>query len=343
MLLDAAYSWVEPVGDEGDSHPQSWNESEGAATGQLDVTCSGIPIASAIGFTGPYHRISLRALLRSLVRNPLGVLGLYLAVTFPLLLGGLLGGGAVSGWSIVPVHLAAGGGALWRASRSDGKQWVTLALALAAMPIAYAELPWLNQALASGYRDPLVLAWERALTGFDPSRELAGRFSWLWLSELLHLAYLSFYPAIYVPPIVLALRGRMREATTTVLGILIAAVVCYLVFAVFPVQGPRYFGPPEGVPDGPMRRLTLLILENGSSRGAAFPSSHMAIMTAQALIALRLQPKMGVLLTLGMLGVGVGAVYGGFHYAVDMAAGALVGLLAAGWALRVHVGQPSDA
>ena len=209
-------------------------------------------------------------------------------------------------------------------------------LALLAIPLAYAEVPWLNQALASGYRDPLILAWERALTGFDPSRELAGRFPWLWISEPLHLAYLSFYPAIYVPPIVLAMRGRLREATTTALGILVASVVCYLVFAVFPVQGPRYFGPPQGVPDGPIRRLTLMILESGSSQGAAFPSAHMALMTAQAGLALRFQQKMGLLLAVAALGVGVGAVYGGFHYAADMAAGAVVGLASAWFALRCH-------
>ena len=289
--------------------------------------------------TGPYHRICLRALLRSLVRNPLGVLGLYLAVTFPLLLGGLLSGGASSGWFVAPVHLAVAGGGLWWASRRDPDQRLTVVLALLAIPIAYSELPWLNQALAEGYRDPLVQTWELPLPGFAPSRELAARFPWLWLSEPLHLTYLSFYPAIYVPPIVLALRGRMPEATTTVLGVLIAAVSCYLVFAVFPVQGPRYFGPPEGVPDGPMRRLTLLILESGSSRGAAFPSFHMALMTAQALLALRFQTKLGILLTLCTLGVGLGAVYGGFHYAVDMAVGALVGLLAARVALRLHAGR----
>ena len=275
-------------------------------------------------------------MLISLLRNPLGVLGLYLAATLPLLLVGLSSGGTVSGWLVVSTHVMAGAGALWLASRRELSQWVTLWLALLAIPIAYAEVPWLNQALASGYRDPLVLAWERTLTGFDPSRELAGRFPWLWLSEPLHLAYLSFYPAIYVPPLVLAVRGRLREATTTALGILIASVVCYLVFAGFPVQGPRYFGPPQGVPDGPMRRLTLMILESGSSRGAAFPSAHMALMTAQARLALRFQRKMGVLLTLAALGVGVGAVYGGFHYAVDMAAGALVGLAGAWFALKCY-------
>ena len=277
--------------------------------------------------------------MRSLVRNPLGVLGLYLAATLPLLLVGLANGGAVSGWLVLSVHVVAGGGSLWSASRSHPNhpnQWVILWLALLAIPLAYAEVPWLNQALASGYRDPLILAWERALTGFDPSRELAGRFPWLWISEPLHLAYLSFYPAIYVPPIVLAMRGRLREATTTALGILVASVVCYLVFAVFPVQGPRYFGPPQGVPDGPIRRLTLMILESGSSQGAAFPSAHMALMTAQAGLALRFQQKMGLLLAVAALGVGVGAVYGGFHYAADMAAGAVVGLASAWLALRCH-------
>ena len=280
--------------------------------------------------------------MRSLVRNPLGVLGLYLAATLPLLLVGLANGGAVSGWLVLSVHVVAGGGSLWLASRSHPNhpdhpnQWVILWLALLAIPLAYAEVPWLNQALASGYRDPLILAWERALTGFDPSRELAGRFPWLWISEPLHLAYLSFYPAIYVPPIVLAMRGRLREATTTALGILVASVVCYLVFAVFPVQGPRYFGPPQGVPDGPIRRLTLMILESGSSQGAAFPSAHMALMTAQAGLALRFQQKMGLLLAVAALGVGVGAVYGGFHYAADMAAGAVVGLASAWFALRCH-------
>ena len=59
-------------------------------------------------------------------------------------------------------------------------------------------------------------------------------------------------------------------------------------------------------------------------------------MAARAGLARRRQPKMGVLLTLGVLGVGVGAVYGGFRSAVDMAAGALVGLASAWFALKLH-------
>ena len=78
------------------------------------------------------------------------------------------------------------------------------------------------------------------------------------------------------------------------------------------------------------------ILAAGSSRGAAFPSSHMAVTVAQTVMAFRWQPKLGAILALVSLLVGVGAVYGGFHYGVDMIAGALLGLVVAGAVLMVR-------
>lgn len=274
--------------------------------------------------------------MRSLVRNPLGIVGLYLATTLPMLVVGAVRGGTPGGWVVLTLHAAATWGIL-RSTLRPGitDTWSSL-LSLVAIPLLYAEVPWLNQALVSGYHDPVVLAWERALTGSDLSRELAGRFPWPWLSEALHLAYATFYPGIYLPPLLLAWRHRHGAFVTTALGIIIAAVVCHLVFAVFPVQGPRYFGPPEGVPPGPVRALVLLVLEAGSSRGAAFPSAHMALMAAQSVLALRFQRGVGVLVSVATVGLGVGAVYGGFHYVVDMAAGALVGVGSALIALRLR-------
>ena len=114
------------------------------------------------------------------------------------------------------------------------------------------------------------------------------------------------------------------------------AGLCYIVFVYFPVQGPRYFGPPEGVPAGPVRAFVLTVLETGSSRGAAFPSAHMAISTCQAVLTLRQQPRLGWLVAAITLGLGVGAVYGGFHYAIDMVVGAGVGLAAAVTMLRLR-------
>jgi membrane-associated phospholipid phosphatase len=78
-----------------------------------------------------------------------------------------------------------------------------------------------------------------------------------------------------------------------------------------------------------VRRLAVAILASGSSRGAAFPSSHMAISAAQAVIAWRWQPRVGAVLSIVALLVGLGAVYGGFHYGADMVAGAVIGLVIA--------------
>jgi membrane-associated phospholipid phosphatase len=212
---------------------------------------------------------------------------------------------------------------------------------LVLLPLSYGEIAWLNQIMASGYHDELINAVESAVFG-APATELAGRFPHTIVSEALHVSYLAFYPSIYVPPLLLWRADRRDALRVTVLGTVLAAGLCYAVFVYFPVQGPRYFGPPEGVPDGPFRALTLRILEAGSSQGAAFPSSHMSIMLSIALIQWRLQPRLGRVLMVFAAGLAVGAVYGGFHYATDMAVGALVGVGAAWFALRSFRGDEPD-
>ena len=220
------------------------------------------------------------------------------------------------------------------AARPAGEGWLGLCLPLVAIPFLYWELPLLNQALAAGYHDPVVVGWERALFGGEPARELAGALPWVWLSEPLHVAYLMLYPLIFVPPLLLLVRREKEAFRTTVFGLMLAALACYLVFVYFPVQGPRYFGPPEGVPDGPVRRLTLAVLEQGSSRGSAFPSSHVGIMTAQSILALVYQRRFGVVVSLVTVALAFGAVYGGFHYGVDVLVGGCVGGVSAWVALR---------
>jgi len=226
---------------------------------------------------------------------------------------------------VTSIHLAALVASLVVARRQARPSKLVAWIPLLALPLLYWEIPFLNQGIAVGYRDPIVAGWEAALFG-SPATDLAGQLPSLALSEVLHLAYIAFYPVIYVPPAILFLRGRFEEFVTSTVAIAAAAGLCYTVFAYFPVQGPRYFGPPEGVPMGPIRAFTLTVLETGSSRGAAFPSAHMAITACQAVLTLRFQPRLGVLIAVIALGLGLGAVYGGFHYGIDMVVGALVGV-----------------
>lgn len=219
-------------------------------------------------------------------------------------------------------------------------EWYPLLL----MPFLYWELPFLGGAIWDGrYFDPLVLGWEEALFGHQPSTTLARRWDLLPLSELLHLAYLSYYPVIYFFPAALFLSGRLEAFRRTIFALMLGFTATYVVFIVFPVQGPRYLFPAPGgeLARGALYGLTHSILESGSSRGAAFPSAHMAIATIQTLSAIRHRPRWAPLLALVTLGIGLGAVYGGFHYGIDMLAGLAVGLVLAAvapWARRALQG-----
>ena len=93
------------------------------------------------------------------------------------------------------------------------------------------------------------------------------------------------------------------------------------------MQGPRYLFPPpvgEGA-QGPVYALAHRLLEAGSSRGAAFPSSHVGVAVAQTVMIARFAPRWAPLVGGLTIGLALGAVYGGFHYAIDAAAGLLLG------------------
>lgn len=201
------------------------------------------------------------------------------------------------------------------------------------MPALYLELPMLNGSLWGGhFFDDVIQNWEARLFGGQPSATLAMRWSWPPLSELLHLAYLAYYPLIYVFPSILYARREWEPFRATVFALMLGFTVSYVIFTAFPVQGPRYLFPSPGgdLAGGWFYRLTHTVLETGSSQGAAFPSSHAAIAVIQTVSAMRYLPRAAPLLGLITAGIAVGAVYGGFHYGIDMLAGLLLGAVVAG-------------
>jgi membrane-associated phospholipid phosphatase len=197
-------------------------------------------------------------------------------------------------------------------------------LPLLALPVLYALIP--ATAVTSVMFDAGIQAADRAVFGTDVARTLAGAVPSRAVSEILHGAYLSYYVIIYLPPVLMYASRDERAFDRTVLSFTGAMVVCFLVFCVFPVEGPRYaWPPPPGVPEGPVRSSVLAILSGGSSRGTAFPSSHQAIALVMTLSSMQWNRRLGWPLLVATTLLGVGAVYGGFHYGVDMLAGAAVG------------------
>jgi membrane-associated phospholipid phosphatase len=210
------------------------------------------------------------------------------------------------------------------ARRRPALDWLVLTVG----PLMYVEMRWIIAGMALPHHDALVVGWEHALFPSNPSATLAPRWSARPLSETLHLAYALYYLLVYVPSIILYARGRRDAFVATALAFAVVYGTCFIIYALFPVDGPRYLVGPAAAPDGPVRRFVLALLERGSSRGTAFPSSHVAASVVSALCALRFQRPVGVVVAVVAAALTLATVYGGFHYAVDAIAGLLLGIVA---------------
>lgn len=219
---------------------------------------------------------------------------------------------------------------------SSSRRWTAVlrdALPLLALVGLYTLLDVVNLAGAVPTWDAPVQRLEYAIFGLQPSRDwwrLAPSTFW---STVLHAAYFAYYALIAVPALLLLARGDRPALAHFTERVIITFMLCYAVFVLFPVAGPYYeFPQPSGefVANLPAR-LVYGSLENGSSFGAAFPSSHVAATLAATGATLRTAPRLGRLMILPAILLTVATVYCQMHYALDAIAGVVLGVAVAAW------------
>jgi membrane-associated phospholipid phosphatase len=211
----------------------------------------------------------------------------------------------------------------------------------------YSALGVLNAALPPGQiegNEALVQGWEAALFGGQPSYDLIRRYPSVYLSGLLHLAYFAYYPTILLPAPYLAARGDWMGARRVIGATITAFVLCYVVFALFPVAGPNWV---FDHPTGPVRevwsaRLVYGILGLGSSVGTAFPSSHVAATCATVIAAFQVRRMLGWITLAPFVLLTLAVVYCQMHYVVDAVGGLVAGGMA-GWAAGVMWDRRRDS
>lgn len=205
--------------------------------------------------------------------------------------------------------------------------WLRRWAPLLSLLFLYTELPLLIRAAGhDSFFDPIVIRWEATMFGGQPAIAWSSARPSMLLSEFLHAAYLSYYPIIFVVPAFLALRHRERDFSEAVFVLLLTFTVCFVAFVVFPVAGPRYLWSSRAdAVAGPARQFAVWLLESRSSRGTAFPSSHVAVATTQSILAVTYFGKRGLLVAVVSALLALGAIYGGFHYAIDVVAGVVIG------------------
>ena len=249
----------------------------------------------------------------------------YLAVSGALALAGGLKGLAIAaahGLAIAAIY----GLARRPMPASHLAVFLRLMYPIIATPLLYHEVALLSRFFHPDYFDGVVQGWEVAIFGSQVSQEASRWLPAFWLSEFLNLGYVAYY--LIIPGLAIASQrfgggvGLHRFAVSVALGFF----VCYVWFILFPVVGPRYaFGPLEGaLSDGRFNRIVRTILEGGSSKGTAFPSSHIAATCSAWIAAGREDRRVLWLMAVPVGALVLGTVYGGYHYAVDAAAGLAV-------------------
>ena len=195
------------------------------------------------------------------------------------------------------------------------RDWLPVAL----LPLLYLEIGLINQFVAPGYHDDLVLKLEHVVFPVSPHDALHRLLPWRPLAGYFEFGYLAYYALLPMLGLALYRAGRLREYREMLATVLITFYVCYLAFVFFPVAGPWYA---RAHSDG----LTDVLLTHGSSKGAAFPSSHVAVAMVIWLLAWRYHRRVFWLMAPIVPALIIGTVYGGYHYGVD----ALAGLALAG-------------
>ncbi len=198
----------------------------------------------------------------------------------------------------------------------------------------YTQIGLLNAPLGTDTilaHDAVIQGWEDAIFGSQISYTWIREYPSVFWSGFLHLAYFSYYPLVTLGPPLLLLKGRQGDADAVVLATMVAYLVCFITFVVYPVAGPNFA---FAHPTGPVRevwsaRLVYSVLAGGSSFGAAFPSSHVAASTAATLALWRVWRPLGTSFTGPLIFLIIATVYCQMHYGIDAGSGLAVGILAA--------------
>ena len=156
----------------------------------------------------------------------------------------------------------------------------------------YVELRWIIAGVGAPHRDATIIAWEHALFPVQSVRDAraatARRRAERVAAPRLRARTTCWSTSRRSRS---TLRGRRDAFVSTMLALTVVYGVCFVTYALFPSTGRGILVGAAAAPDGPMRRFVLTLLDRGSSRGTAFPSSHVAASSSSALCALRYQRR----------------------------------------------------
>lgn len=194
---------------------------------------------------------------------------------------------------------------------------------------------------------------EQTLFGYQPALVFCEKWPQIWMSELMDMAYASYFPIIATTTIYYFF-ARYKEFERASFVILASFFTFYIIYVLLPVTGPMYYYkavgmstivggefpnvgdyfrhhldmlPSPGYEDGLFYKLVAAAHDSGERPTAAFPSSHVGITVVCLLLVWRAGSRklFFSLLPFGLL-ICLATVYIRAHYAIDVFAGLVTGV-----------------
>ena len=210
----------------------------------------------------------------------------------------------------------------------------------------FEELQILVLLVEPAWRDPVLIAFDRWLTGIHPAVWLA-QFNSVWLNEAMQVAYMTYYLFLTILGASLYRRRRdssddspasnpsgamaMRAFWTVMTASMIGYSIGYVISIFFPVEAPffamRWLQLPA-LAGGPATSLIDFIESWGRVRGGAFPSGHVLGSFIALLGAWSFRRPLFWVFLPCFIAMCVSTIYGRYHYIADILAGILVGAVA---------------
>lgn len=149
-----------------------------------------------------------------------------------------------------------------------------------------------------------------------------------WFALGMDVLYLGYYLLVFGLPLGFMLLRRNEALRDTAYRLLYTYVGCYLLYAFFPVHGPRIALSGEAGTGTWLAGVEEALRRAGDSPGTAFPSSHVAGAFAAALIAGRWLPRpIASAWVVAAFGVAASTVYTQNHYTLDAISGIAMALV----------------
>jgi membrane-associated phospholipid phosphatase len=186
----------------------------------------------------------------------------------------------------------------------------------------------LNTIIFPEFLDEFFLKIDQSIFGYQPAVEWGKRLdNWL-VSEILHLAYFSYYiSGFFFLAVYLKNRSRFRLYA---FNLAFVFFLCYFTYNILPVVGGRYL---PGMMEltqtyryGLFTRIMAFIYNHTPHLGGAFPSSHVAIAIVVNLCAFDYNKKAGWVILPVVILLTISTVYCHYHYFIDTVFGIIYGI-----------------